>query len=182
MNKKFFVTIITSCVVAIGITSGCATRRVDTTTTTQESPRKIWSFEPIRAIVETADFVAAIKPVQQFFGYEAFVLSVKNKSKKNIEINWNKTLYVTNNQTSGGFMFEGIVYNERNNPKQPDVVFAGGNLVKIILPNALVEFESGRYGGWRNRFMLEGEHGVYLTLLIDGKEINERLSVNFVFK
>jgi hypothetical protein len=131
--------------------------------------------------VETGDFVAIIEPSGNY-GYESFVLAVVNKSKKNIEINWNKTLYVAYNQTSGGFMFEGVVYRERNNPKQPDVVFAGGNLVKTIWPNALVEYESGKYGGWRNRKMWEGEHGVYLTLSIDGKEVNERLSVKLLRK
>lgn len=181
MNKKFAAVI--TCVIAIGILSGCATRRVDTTATapTPKAPEKAWSFESVRAIAETADFVAKIEPSGSY-GYESFVLAVVNKSKKNIEINWNKTLYVANNQTSGGFMFEGVVYRERNSPKQPDVVFAGGNLVKTIWPNALVEFESGKYGGWRNRNMWEGEHGIYLTLSIDGKEVNERLSVKLVRK
>lgn len=181
MSKKFF--FVLGCVMMISIVAGCATRRVESPASAPvpKAPEKVWSFEAVRATVETTDFVATIEPSGRY-GYESFVLAVINKSKKNIEINWNKTLYVANNQTSGGFMFEGVVYRERNSPKQPDVVFVGGNLVKTIWPNALVEFESGKYGGWRHKHLWEGEHGVYLTLSIDGKEVSEKLSVKVVRK
>lgn len=73
-------------------------------------------------------------------------------------------------------MFEGVVYKDRNNPKPPDVVFANGTLSKKIWPANLVSFSSGRYGGgWQHSPMEPGQNGVYLSLLIDGKEINERM-------
>jgi hypothetical protein len=105
-------------------------------------------------------------------------LTVKNKTNKNLELNWNKTLYIVNGQTSGGFMFEGVVYKDRNNSKSPDVIFPNGTLSKAIWPNNLVYFSSGQYGGWRHESLPPGENGVYLTVIVDGKEISEKITMN----
>ena len=76
-------------------------------------------------------------------------------------------------------MFEGVVYKDRNNPKSSDMIFAKGNILKTIYPNNLVSFSGGQYGaGWIHGSMSSGENGVYLSTLVDGKEINEKLTVN----
>jgi len=71
-------------------------------------------------------------------------LTIRNKTNKNIELNWNKTLYITGGQTSGGFMFEGVVYAERNNPKPADLIFGNSTFTKEISPSNLVDYETGR--------------------------------------
>jgi hypothetical protein len=38
-----------------------------------------------------------------------FVLGINNETDKVIQVSWNKSLYITENETSGGFMFEGVV-------------------------------------------------------------------------
>ncbi len=110
-------------------------------------------------------------------GSTAFDLTIKNKTDKDLEIDWNKTLYIDSGTTSGGFMFEGVVYMKRNDPKPPDVVFAHGTFSKIIYPNNLVSFVSGRYGGWTNGSLGFGETGVYLTVGVEGKEMHEKIIV-----
>ena len=75
-------------------------------------------------------------------------------------------------------MFEGVVYKDRNSPKSPDIVFGNDTFAKTIWPNNLVEFSSGKYGGWRNESMPSGENGIYLTVNIDGKEITQKLITN----
>jgi len=147
-----------------------------------------WKSEPDIATVENEQFTVHLKPTCGRYGKcgcyggcESFVLSITNKADKNIEVNWNKTLYISSGQTSGGFMFDGVVYKDRNNQKPPDIVFGNGTLTKTIWPNNLVKYESGQYGGWKNEEMPIGDNGIYLSLSIDGKEISERLLVNLSF-
>ena len=110
-----------------------------------------------------------------------FTVTVKNNSDKDIEIDWNKTLYIANGATSGGFMFDGIVYSKRHEPKPPDIVFANGYFSKNILPVNLVDYDSGRYGlGWQHKELSYGETGIYLTVNVDGKTFNEKITGKIV--
>lgn len=155
-------------------------------------PTYVWNFDPIQQKVSNEYFDAEIFPIiddQKFSwqerGYNSFRLSLTNKSDKDIEVDWNKTLFISQGQTSGGFMFEGVVYSTRNNPKPPDVVFAHSSMSKIIYPNALVFYSSNvgsltgiNYGGWNHAYMGSGENGIYLSVIVEGKEIKEKLTVN----
>lgn len=111
-----------------------------------------------------------------------FILIVKNKTKEDLEIDWNKTLFIKDNQTRGGFMFAGIVYSKRNEPKVPDVVFPGVELKKAISPTILVFYDSGRYGSGWNHNELSGEVGVYLVTKVGKQEIKEKLIFKVVNK
>lgn len=166
-------------IIAIAFISGCASTNTNVSTKQiSKSPEIIWAYEPIRSTVETNDYVVTIIP-SGLHAYNAFKLSVRNKSTKNIEVNWNKTLYVSDSITSGGFMFDGVVYKDRNNPKQSDIIFPGVEFKKTIFPNSLVNFS---LGDWRHPLMKEGEHGVFIVFVIDGKEISERLNLRFFKK
>ncbi len=149
-----------------------------------------WNSEPRTQRVSNEYFDAELTPILLsgpdlailFYtpdeSYRAFQLSLKNNSDKDIEINWNRTLYISQGQTSGGFMFEGIAYLTRNNPKPPDVVFAHSSIQKLIFPNNLVDFTSR----WCHYPMSPGENGVYLSVIVDGKEITEKLLVNLSYE
>lgn len=166
-SKKLFFTIVLT-----AFFSGCAY-------TTVPKVEYVWKSDPIKKTIRNEYFSAEISTTSCLdrYGCEAFQLNVKNKTEKNLELNWNKTLYIVNGQTSGGFMFEGVVYMDRNNPKPPDIIFPSGVLSKVIWPNNLVSFSSGRYGGWRQGEMPEGENGVYLTISVEGKEVSEKLTM-----
>lgn len=141
-----------------------------------------WRGEPSPATVNSEHFSADVAPVctdgrmGETGGCTGFILKVTNKTAKDIEINWNKTAYIRGGQTSGGFMFDGIVYNDRAAQKPPDVVFANGSMEKAIWPNNLIDFLGSRYG-WHHSPMPEGENGVYLSVVADGKEINQKITV-----
>jgi hypothetical protein len=141
------------------------------------APRTLWVGEPPTASIDNEYFNANLSPTCKSSGCDSFYLSIHSKTNKNIEVNWNKTLFISRGQTSGGFMFEGVVYKDRNNPKPPDIVFGKSRFAKSIWPNNLVHFSSGRYGGWENSPMPPGENGIYLSVIVDGKEINERLTM-----
>ena len=158
---------------------GCASNKSNIPTNqSQKPPEIVWAYEGLRSGAETKDYSITITP-SGLHAYNGFSLSVKNKSTKNIEVNWNKSLYVANGITSGGFMFDGVVYKDRNNPKQSDMVFPGVEFKKTIYPNSLVNFS---LGNWRHPLMIEGEHGAFITLTVDGKDVGERLNFRFFKK
>ena len=142
-----------------------------------------WRGEPSPATASNEHYSAEVVPVctdgrmGEAGGCTGFILKVTNKTAKDIEINWNKTAYIRGGQTSGGFMFDGVVYRDRAAPKPPDVVFANGSMEKAIWPNNLIDFLGSRSGGWHHWPMPEGENGVYLSVVADGKEINQKITV-----
>lgn len=170
MNYKNALIALSSAIVLL--LAGCATGPVY---------QSEWKSNPATSKVSNEYYTAEITPVctneLYFSKCTSFVLVIHNKSKNNIELDWNKTLYIADGQSSGGFMFEGIVYRDRNNPKPPDVIFENGKLTKTVWPNNLVSFETGKYGGWMHETLGEGERGIYLTALINGKPVSEKLVV-----
>lgn len=111
-------------------------------------------------------------------GYSGFILKVNNNSNDDMEIDWNKTYFIDNGRTNGTFMFEGIVYKDRNNQKASDIVFSKNQFSKAIYPNNYAVFSTtGGYGGWQNNGFGTGEFGIYLTLKVNDKEIKEKYLV-----
>jgi len=104
----------------------------------------------------------------------AFILKIKNKTDKDLTINWNKTLFIKNNQTDGSFMLSGQMYIDRNRQKILDIVFPKSNFEKIIYPSHLV---SNHKGEWINNYMGTGKLGVWLTFSVDGKEMHKKMII-----
>lgn len=156
-------------ILTVLLTFGCVT----------PGPKYIWKIEPYSQRVENEYFSAIIATVYSSYkgwdGYGAFDLRIKNKSSVDIELDWNKTLYIENGKTNGGFMFEGIVYRDRNNPKHPDIIFAGSEFRKTIYPNNLVFFKGA---SWLHDIITSGQNGIYLTIRVKEKEINEKIVLN----
>lgn len=186
--------LIVSAVIVIYVLCGCTVKPL------------VWKSDPMLQSVSNEYFDVKLTPVADventpgvlLHGIKCFLLTINNKTGKTMELNWNKTHYVSGDQTYGGFMYEGIVIKERNEPKMSDVVFPGVVFQKKIWPNNLVQFDAGTSGtsgtsikgryipgsswapgpGWVHRNMPPGSNGVYLTMVVDGKEINEKLTVD----
>jgi hypothetical protein len=140
-------------------------------------PRFIVKSDPSDANIIKDFYAIKISPMafDQIFGsYTAFYLFIENKTNKDIEIIWDKTAYIKYDNTNGGFMFEGIVYKDRNNPKPPDIIFPNSTFSKSIWPNNLVGF----YRGWYHGGMPMGNNGIYLTMKIDNIEFKEKITFN----
>jgi hypothetical protein len=136
-----------------------------------------WEDMPSQQTLSNDFFDVQVKPVCKSHGWcTSFILTLKNKTDNNLELNWNKTLYISNGQTSGGFMFEGIIIRDRNNQKPPDIIFAHDLFSKLIYPNNLVSFVRNE---WVHLPMKNGENGVYLSVIVNDKEINEKLTLTF---
>lgn len=106
----------------------------------------------------------------------AFELRVTNKTRHDVEIVWNETMFVSDGQTNGGFMFEGVVFSRRDEPKQNDVVFPGTTFKKVIFPNILAKYIGVMGIGWKNRPFGAGEFGAYVVLQRGSEKIKQRLT------
>ena len=147
-------------------------------------PKYTWRSDPFVRNVTNEFFDASIRPE---CGYDynieessckGFMITITNKTDKDLELIWDKTYYMDNGRTSGRFMFEGIVYSERNNPKPPDMIFAKNTFTQTIYPNNLVHFQGGKFAKWLHDSMSSGEQGVYLTVKVGNNELHEKLVLN----
>lgn len=165
MDQKTF--LFASVAIAV-VLSGCAapTHRTEYTSTPT-------------AVENPIEFIeASIVPNCRRYDCESLTLTVKNKSSKAIEVNWNKTIFLANGQSSGGFIFDGVYLSDVNAPKAPDVVLSKGELKKMVWPAKLAKYTSGKYGGWSHRDIPMGSVGIYLTITADGKDYSQVMTTN----
>ena len=163
--KKSFVVL---CVVVLCV--GCAS-----------STHYDFSFDENKSIVKTKYYEAkiSIRSTGGLFPMNSYKLDIINLSDKDIEIDWNKTQFIINGQTDGGFMFEGVRYVARENVKNTSFVLAKSSFSKFIYPNYLVSYY---LRGWRNMTIPDGETGVLVTLKIGNNEVREKLFITKVTK
>lgn len=105
---------------------------------------------------------------------QSYQLEINNKSKNDIEIDWNKTSFIRNGHTDGNVMCSGVPYADRYSPRNPTIVMAGTNQSIDIYPNRLVYFS----GQWHHLNIPDGENGVYLIFKIGSKEYREKLLIS----
>ena len=107
-----------------------------------------------------------------------FNLKVKNKTDKNIEIDWNRTYFIdVLGNTNGRFTFgEENYWEDRNMVPPPTIIFPNTVMEKNLYPVA------NRYWkrSWQWSYMDLGKNGILLTALVDGKIIEERMYLKFI--
>jgi hypothetical protein len=113
--------------------------------------------------------------------YISYEITIVNKSDQDVEIIWEKTLYIDeNNTTNDGFMFgDEFYYEDRNRPKTISIVFPKSSVTKTIYPAHLAYW---RRGWWRNSFLPSGKSGVYLTAKVRNEFITHRLYINVSYE
>ena len=131
--------------------------------------------EPSTQIFENNLYTIQFAPTDATsYSYQAFVLIIENKTDKDIDLIWDRTYYLQNGQTNGGFLFEGVIIRDRNLSKPPDIIFPQKTFRKTIYPNVLASFD--KY--WYYDTLPNGENGIYLSLKSQNVEIREKLTVN----
>ncbi len=106
-------------------------------------------------------------------GCKTFDLYIFNKSNKDIKLDWNKTAFISNGQTSGGFLQKGVVIRDRNNLRPPSVIFASSKFVAHVAPNISMDF---KVLGWEIKPIPAGEAGFYLVMEVDGKDVPMKMT------
>lgn len=89
-----------------------------------------------------------------FVGTKQFNFTLKNKSGHTLKINWDDISYVDTKGQVGRVMHAGVKYIDRNNAQPASTIPKGASITDILLPTENVYFESGKFGGWREKYLI----------------------------
>ncbi len=120
---------------------------------------RYWDYMPIRESINNEFFEATISPgTTRTNGFNFLIFRIKNKSDGDIEINWDKTFYIDANGEKNGFFLLS---------KSPSrIITANSTFEKHIYPTKL-----------KKNIMKKGVHGIFLSVMVNGQEINGEMTV-----
>ena len=111
-----------------------------------------------------------------------FRLVLTNKTKKELNLDWENTFYLLNGREKGRFLWEGVTWDGlkemRGQPLLP--IAAGDTLTAVIFPKHLLGRATGRAPGgvqYTQGALPEGENGIGLVVRQNGKVIREKMVV-----
>ena len=148
------------------------------------TPVEVYSSNPEAQRTSNDYFVAELKPQlkegQGFF--VTFRLVLTNKTKKELNLDWENTFYLLNSREKGRFLWEGVTWDglkeKRGQPLVP--IAAGDTLTAVIFPKQLLGRASGTAPGgvqYTQGGLPEGENGIGLVVRQNGKVIREKMVV-----
>lgn len=145
-----------------------------------------YASRPVSKKIETKVFTASFAPAREDASYfSSFMLEIENISDENIEIDWNKTLYIHDEKNRGGFVFEGIEPTQVREKRIPnEVILPHTRFSKQLFPIAKIamaerkDYSAGKdkpglYGGK----LPPGENSILLSVQGQGKLIRKKISV-----
>ncbi len=146
--------------------------------------RLTWTSTPAVQKASNAYFEVSLAPVKLGNNYfAAFQITIVNKTDGDLFIDWNKTLYLYDKKSYGVFVFKGIEPSTvKSATVPPDLVPAGGQLLKEVMPYKLVAWmpiEKGAPGdeSIRPGIIPKGDNGISLCIKKGKKIIVEKLFV-----
>jgi len=148
------------------------------------TPVVLYSSNPEVQRASNDYFVAELKPQlkegQGFF--TTFRLVLTNKTKKELNLDWENTFYLLNSSEKGRFLWEGVTWDGlkemRGQPLVP--IAAGDTLTAVIFPKQLLGRSSGAAPGgvqYTQGALPEGENGIGLVVIQNGTVIREKMVV-----
>lgn len=153
------------------IMSGCA-------------PVQVYSSSPSVGKKSNDSFRVELEPLlqqgQSFFSSFRFVFT--NKTKKDLNIDWENTYYLFNGRRSGRFLWKGVDWEALKNIRNQSLVPvpAGDTVTAVIFPKKLVgRSKIGTTTGlkYTSGLLPGGENGMLLVVRQNGKEIREKIVV-----
>jgi hypothetical protein len=153
------------------------------------APTLISISTPEIQTVENSYYSAQFKPLKEGPNiFEGFNLKVINKTRKDLEINWNKTRYLYNERDLGVFVFSGIQPKDiKSLTIPPDIIPGGHSFSKEITPLKLLAREpltgkSNQAGKITSGPIPNGKNGIFLFIRQNGNQIKEKMTVNITEK
>lgn len=143
--------------------------------------------DPSSQTIERAAYRIVFEPLKTGGkSFRTFSLTLENKTAAEIEIDWNQTRYVHNQNIRGGFVFAGIEPKDTKAGTIPaDKVGGGETFQREIAPQRLLAYATIRdksvapgQSGINAGPVPEGRNGIALLLRMDGKEFREKLAVD----
>ena len=115
----------------------------------------------------------SIEPIQEGYFYKSFLLEITNKTEEALKLSWDNSYFIDNGEAKGSFMFEGVMYIKRDEPKQDLLILPKSFVSKYIYPTINVMSYAG---SWFHK-KLNGECGVYLNITGENYKKNIELLV-----
>ena len=132
-------------------------------------------------------FDAKIKPyaTEPSQPFDAFVMTVTNKSTQPIYIMWDETLFIEKGKTNQGFYREGEqlprLGSDREMHGLDSIIYPQDVSQMILLPQARRHYSASADGKWEQLPFQYGENGVYLKMKINEEfTIREWLSLDIL--
>ena len=151
--------------------------------------QKVWISSPTIQTAGNSYYEARLEPLTKDYKFfVSFRLTITNKTDKDLEIDWNKTRYIYNGRLHGGLIFKGIKPEDIKSLTIPaDIIPAGHTFSKVISPFILLARAPIRKRDTSEPaispgIMPTGENGIMLVVMLDGKEIIEKMSVSIEAK
>jgi hypothetical protein len=128
-----------------------------------------------------AELEPQLKPGQNFFA--TFRFAMTNKTKKELQIDWENSYYLLNDRRNERFLWEGVTWDGlkeiRSKPLIP--VAPGDTITIVIFPKKLVGRGSVMTTGrvqYTQGALPEGENGILLNVRQNGKVVREKMVVD----
>jgi hypothetical protein len=102
---------------------------------------------------EDLSFEDDVLSIQWIFDKKMLGFVLRNKTDNPIKIDWNQISYIDIAGNAQKVIHKEVRLITRNDPLVPTLIPPTAKLEDMILPTANVQYESGRFGGWRQRPM-----------------------------
>jgi len=150
---------------------------------------QIYSSTPPMQSVSTSTFEVELEPLRAegYSYYNQFRYQFINKSSGDLIIDWSETFYLQNGKRYGNFGWEGLTFEElREIKEEPNITIAPGEKDSIaIFPLKLIGWKEEGVrmkattpeAGFTNTPLPEGENGMSIAVLKDGKLLRKKILV-----
>lgn len=136
-----------------------------------------WEDKSNERMISNQCFDASIEPYPNYRkGFNSFLLNVRNKTDKDLTINWNRSFFIRDGATNGGLDYQNRCY---TNNKEPDTIFPKGSFSKNVFPDV---FLVPVFQGCDHEYLPEGDNGIMLSVICEGKEVQSKMNVRIKAK
>jgi len=156
--------------------------------------KQIYRSNPPLQTISTSEFEAKLEPLpaEGYSYYNRFRFEFTNKSSQDLTVSWTQTYYLQNGKRYGRFGWEGLTFEQlRGLHDEPDVHVAPGQKdTLIVFPLQLIGWKEEGVrmkaatpeAGFTNGVIPEGEVGVSLAVLENGKLVRENILVRITME
>ena len=151
---------------------------------------QIYSSSPPMQTVSTSSFEVKLEPLKAegYNYYNRFRFQFINRTSGDLIIDWSETFYLRNGKKYGRFGWEGLTFEQlREVQKEPEITIAAGKRDAIeLFPVKLIGWKEDGVrmkattpeAGFTLTPLPEGENGMSIAVLKDGKLLREKILVN----
>jgi hypothetical protein len=151
---------------------------------------QIYSSSPPLQTVSTSSFEVKLEPLKAegYNYYNRFRYQFTNKTNGDLVIDWSETFYLRNGKKYGNFGWEGLTFEQLRQVKdEPEITIAPGkkDTIEIFPANLIGWREDGvrmkattPEAGFTLTPLPEGENGMSIAVLKDGKLLRKKILVN----